>query len=267
MAVKDQGNTEFITPLGAYGYTAMTFGLKNVGATYQRCMKSCLESQIGRNVHVYIDDVVVKSTQQDDLVADLTETFANLRCYKIKLKPMKCTFEVPSGQLLGYVVSKRGIEPNPDRTSAVMRTKRPTCLLDAQKLAGRVAALSRFIPRLSDKAMPLYRLLKKSDSFEWTANAQRALEDLQHALRNAPILAAPLPGETMLLYVAASNRAISTVMVIERKEEAEKQLIQRSVYYISEALTESKQWYPHYQKLVYALLRAQRRLAPYFHEQ
>jgi hypothetical protein len=71
----------------------------------------------------------------------------------------------------------------------------------------------------------------------------------------------------MLLYVPASNRAISTVMVVERKEEAEKQLIQRPVYYISEALTESKQWYPHYQKLVYALLRAQRGLAPYFHEQ
>jgi hypothetical protein len=147
-----------------------------------------------------------------------------------------------------------------------MRTKRPTFLLDAQKLAGRVATLCRFIPRLGDKAMPLYRLLKKSDSFKWTEDAQMALEDLQHALRNAPILVGPLPGETMLLYVAASNRAISAVMVVERKEEGEKQLIQRPVYYISEALTESKQRYLHYQKLVYALLRAQRRLAPYFHE-
>jgi hypothetical protein len=229
-------------------------------------MNSCLESQIGRNVHVYIDDVVVKSTRQDDLIADLTETFANLRCYKIKLNPLKCTFGVPSGQLLGYVVSKRGIEPNPEKTLAVMRTKQPTCLVDAQKLAGRVAALSRFIPRLGDMATPLYRLLKKSESFKWTEEAQWALEELQHALQNAPILAAPLPQETMLLYVAASNRAISAVMVVERKEEGKEQLIQRPVYYISKALIESKQRYPHYQKLVYVVLRAQRRLAPYFHE-
>jgi hypothetical protein len=182
MAKEDQEKTAFITPLGAYCYTSMTFGLRNAGATYQRCMNNCLESQIGRNVHVYIDDVVVKSTRQDGLVADLAETFANLRRYQIKLNPLKCTFGVPSGQLLGYVVSKRGIEPNPEKTSVVMRTKQPTCLVDAQKLAGRVAALSRFIPRLGDKATPLYRLLKKSDSFEWTDEAQKALEELQHAL-------------------------------------------------------------------------------------
>nr|XP_051215918.1 uncharacterized protein LOC127333572 [Lolium perenne] len=241
MAKEDQEKTTFITPLGAYYYTSMTFGLKNAGATYQRCMNSCLESQIGRNVHVYIDDVVVKSTRQDDLIADLTERFPNLRRYKIKLNPLKCTFGVPSGQLLGYVVSKRGIEPNPKRTLAVMRTKQPTCLVDAQKLAGRVATLSRFIPRLGDEATPLYRLLKKSESFESTEEAQRALEELQHAPRNAPVPAAPLPQETMLLYIAASNSAISAVMVVERKEEGKEQLIQRPVYYINEALIDSKQ--------------------------
>ncbi|XP_071681565.1 uncharacterized protein [Lolium perenne] len=218
MAVEDQEKTVFITPLGAYCYIAMTFGLRNAGATYQRCLINCLESQIGRNVHVYIHDMVVKSPRHDDLVADLAETFANLRRYQIKLNPLKCTFGVPSRKL-GYVISKRGIEPNPEKTSAFMRTKRPTCLVDAQKLSGRVAALSRFIPRLGNKATPLYRLLKKSDSFLWTDEAQKALEELHNALRNAPVLAAPLPQETMLLYVGASSRAISAVMVIERKEE------------------------------------------------
>ncbi|KAM0850427.1 hypothetical protein ACQ4PT_053095 [Festuca glaucescens] len=114
--------------------------------------------------------------------------------------------------------------------------------------------------------MPLYRLLKKSDSFEWTDEAQKALETLKDALQNAPVLAAPLPQETMLLYIATSNRAVSAVMVVERKEEGKEQLAQRPVYYISEALTESKKRYPHYQKLVYSVFRAQRRLAPYFHE-
>src|SRR3954451_17750036 len=100
-------------------YTAMTFGLKKAGATYQRCMTECLKEQIGRNVQVYIDDVMVKSNRTDDLVADLTETFANLRRYKIKLNPEKCVFGVPSGQLLGFVVFKRGIEANPAKISTI----------------------------------------------------------------------------------------------------------------------------------------------------
>ena len=118
-------------------------------------MQECLASQIGRNIHVYIDDVVVKSARQGDLLADLAETFANLRKYKIKLNPGKCTFGVPAGQLLGYVVSKRGIEANPTKIDTIARLGKPECLRDVQKLAGRVAALSRFIPRLGEKAMPL----------------------------------------------------------------------------------------------------------------
>ncbi len=120
MAVEDEEKTAFITPFGAFCYTAMTFGLRNAGATYQRCMQECLASQVGRNIHVYIDDVVVKSNRQDDLLADLKETFDNLRRYKIKLNPLKCTFGVPSGQLLGYVVSKRGIEANPVKIDTIM---------------------------------------------------------------------------------------------------------------------------------------------------
>src|SRR3954471_2236308 len=117
MAVKDEEKTAFITPFGAFCYTAMTFGLKNAGATYQRCMQECLASQIGRNIHVYIDDVVVKSARQNDLLADLAETFANLRKYKIKLNPGKCTFGVPTGQLLGYVVSSAGSRRTPQRST------------------------------------------------------------------------------------------------------------------------------------------------------
>ena len=106
MAVEDQEKTSFITPFGAFCYKAMTFGLKNAGATCQRCMQNCLDTQIGRNVHVYIDDVVIKSARKDDLIADLTETFANLRRYQIKLNPHKCVFGVPTGQLLSFIISE-----------------------------------------------------------------------------------------------------------------------------------------------------------------
>jgi hypothetical protein len=120
----------FITPFGAYCYTTMSFGLKNAEATYQRAIQMCLDQQIGRNVKAYIDNVVVKSKTSDELIADLKETFANLKKYQWKLNPSKCIFGVPSGILLGYIVSARGNEPNPDKVSAITNMKQPTCVKD-----------------------------------------------------------------------------------------------------------------------------------------
>lgn len=105
----DQIKTAFITPHGAYCYVTMPFGLKNAGATYQRCMQRCLHDQIGKNVQVYIDDVVVKTMKSGTFLEDLRETFDNLRRYRLKLNPAKCTFGVPAGKLLGFLVSSRGI--------------------------------------------------------------------------------------------------------------------------------------------------------------
>jgi Reverse transcriptase (RNA-dependent DNA polymerase). len=87
----------------------MPFGLKNAGATYQRMIQRCFSTQIGRNVEAYVDDVVVKTKQKDDLIADLEETFTSIRAFKMKLNPEKCIFGVPSGKLLGFMVSQRGV--------------------------------------------------------------------------------------------------------------------------------------------------------------
>ena len=84
----------------------MTFGLKNAGATYQRYIQNCLNNQIGRNMHAYVDDVVIKSQKAGSLIDDLKETFSNLRRYKMKLNPTKCVFGVPAGKLLGFIVSE-----------------------------------------------------------------------------------------------------------------------------------------------------------------
>ena len=105
----------------------------------------CLDQQIGHNVEAYIDDVVVKSKTVDNLIADLEETFTNLKRYRWKLNPSKCIFGVPSGILLGYIVSAYGIEPNPGKVSAITNMKRPTCVKDIQKLIGCMSALSHFI--------------------------------------------------------------------------------------------------------------------------
>jgi hypothetical protein len=100
----DKDKTAFITPHGIYCYKVMTFGLKNSRATYQKAIQKCLKTQIGKNIEAYVDDVVIKTTEEDKLIADLTETFANLREFQWKLNPTKCVFGVPSRLLLGFMV-------------------------------------------------------------------------------------------------------------------------------------------------------------------
>ena len=110
----------------------MPFGLKNAGATYQRTMQHCLHDQIGRNVHAYVDDIAVMSKNSNDLISDLKETFDNLRKYNMMLNPKKCVFRVPAGKLLGFIVSQRGIEVNPEKIKAILNINRLTCLKDIQ---------------------------------------------------------------------------------------------------------------------------------------
>jgi hypothetical protein len=113
--------------------------------TYQRGIQQCLNSQLGCNAEVYVDDVVVKTQEDKRLIFDLTETFDNLRKFKMKLNPDKCTFGVPSGKLLGYMVSRRGIYPNLEKVLAITKMKPLESLHDVQKMVGCLAALSRFI--------------------------------------------------------------------------------------------------------------------------
>jgi hypothetical protein len=113
--------SSFITPFGMFCYVMMPFGLRNAGATYQRCMQHVFEDHIGRTIEDYVDDIVVKTRKADDLVSDLRMAFDCLRANRVKLNPEKCVFGVPRGMLLGYIVSQRGIEPNPEKVTALER--------------------------------------------------------------------------------------------------------------------------------------------------
>ena len=121
--------------------------------------------------------------------------------------------------MLRYFVSARGIEANPKKIKAVLTMKQPTNLRGVQQLAGRVAALSRFISKLGEKALPFYQLMRKTDKFKWTPEAQAAFENLKQVLTTPPVLVAPNEGEPLLLYIAATNKVVSTVLVIERPDE------------------------------------------------
>ena len=101
----DQEKTSFVTSQGLFCYKVMSFGLKNVDATYQRLMNKMFVNQIGRNVQVYVDDMLVKSRREEDHLKDLEETFDILRSYNMKLNPSKCAFGVTTGKFLGFMVS------------------------------------------------------------------------------------------------------------------------------------------------------------------
>jgi hypothetical protein len=125
LAVDDKEKTAFIMPFGIFCYTKIAFGLKNGGATYQKCVHTVLKGQSGRNIEAYIDDIVVKSEKRGDLLDDLKETFDNLRKLKMMLNPKKCVFSVSSGKLLGYMVSSQGIDVNLKKVEAIEKLQPP----------------------------------------------------------------------------------------------------------------------------------------------
>ena len=122
---------------------------------------------------------------------------------------------MPAGKLLGFIVSNRGIEANPAKIRALSQLAIPAGLKKIQKLTGCVAALSHFISRLGEKALPLYRLLRRTEHFKWTDAATAGLEEIKALLASNAILAAPNIGEPMLLYIAATHQVVSTVLVVE----------------------------------------------------
>jgi hypothetical protein len=191
MKESDQLVTSFITPFGMYCYTTMPFGLRNAGATYQRCMNHVFGEHIGRTVEAYVDDIVVKTKKASDLLSDLETTFKCLRAKGVKLNPEKCVFGVPRGMLLGFIISERGIEANPEKIVAITNMGPIKDLKGVQRVMGCLTALSRFISRLGEKGLPLYRLLRKAEHFTWTPEAEEALGNLKALLTNAPILVPP----------------------------------------------------------------------------
>jgi hypothetical protein len=174
------------------------------------------------------------------LVEDLKQTFENLNKWKWKLNPIKCVFGVPSGQLLGFLVSNRGIEASTKQIRAITEMGTLRYVKDMQKLTGSMAALNHFIARLGKKGLPFFKLLKKTGKFEWTEEAKEAFESLKVYLTSSPILTPPKKHEDMMLYIATTSTVVSTAIVVEREEEGHAYKVQRPVYYVSEVLIDSK---------------------------
>jgi hypothetical protein len=182
----------------------------------------------------------------------------------VKLDPEKCVFGVPRGMLLGFVVSEHGIEVNPKKISAIMDMGPIKNLKGVQRVTGCLTALSRFIARVRERSLPLYMLMKKSDHFTCTPEAQEALDSLKNLLKSSSLLTDPTAEEPMLLYISATTQVVSAALVVEWEEPQRSRKMQRPVYFVSEVLSDSKTRYSHMQKLVYAILMTKRKLQLYF---
>ena len=143
-------------------------------------------------MEVYIDDMLVKSTSAALHIAHLSEAFQILREYKMKLNPAKCAFGVSAGKFLGFIVNNRGIEANPDKIKVVLNMPPPSNVKEVQRLTGRIAALSRFVSKASDKCQPFFQVLKKS--FQWDTRREEAFSALKTYLSSPPILVSPSKG-------------------------------------------------------------------------
>ena len=130
-------------------------------------MNKMFVQQIGRNVQVYVDDMLVKSRREEDHLEDLKETFDTLRSYNMKLNVGKCTFRVMTGKFLGFMVSQKGIKANLDKIRTIMEMEPLRNVKEVQSLNGKIGALNRFVSRATNKCLPFFRTLKKS--FKWTA--------------------------------------------------------------------------------------------------
>ena len=194
-------------------YKVMPFGLKNAGATYQRLMNKMFAHQIGRNVQVYVDDMLVKSLRKDDHLDDFRETFDTLRLYNMKLNPNKHAFEVTTGKFLGFMVSQRGIEINLEKIWAIMELELPKTIKEVQSLNNKITALNRFVSKAKDKCLPFFHTLRKS--FKWMDECQKAFEELKKYLSSLPLLSLSKPREELYLYLAISQVAISVAFVRE----------------------------------------------------
>ena len=142
--------------------------------------------QIGRNMEVYVDDMLVKSREELAHLDDLKETFTTLKQYQMKLNPTKCVFGVVSGKFLDFMVSQRGIEANPEKVQVVINMASPKTVKEVQKLTGRIAALNRFVSRATDKCLPFFKTLKQA--FAWINECETAFQELKHYLNNPPLL-------------------------------------------------------------------------------
>jgi len=255
----DEEKTAFMNERSCYYYKVMPFGLKNAGATYQRLMDKVLAPMLGRNVQAYVDDMVVNSLEKSKHISDLEELFTTIAKYKLKLNPEKCIFGVEAGKFLGFLLTERGIEANPDKCAAILAMRSPTTVKEVQQLTGRMAALSRFVSASGEKGHSYFQCLRRNNKFVWSKECEEAFVKHKEYLASPPVLCKPLVGTPLRLYFAVTERAVSAVLDQDQGQ------AQKPVYFVSKVLQGPEVRYQALEKAAPAVVFSARRLRHYFH--
>ena len=261
MAQEDMKKTSFITEWGTYCYQVMPFGLKNAGATYQRDATTLFHDMMHKDVEVYVDDMIVKSRDRAYHLAALQRFFENIRQFRLRLNPKKCTFGVTSGKLLGHIVSEHGIEVDPEKIKAILDITAPSSEKDIRGFLGILQYISRFIARLTDICETIFHLLRKNQPMVWNNDCQHAFEKIKECLLSPPILVPPTPGRPLLLYLSISDIALGC-MLAQLDDSGKEQ----AIYYLSKRMLEYECKYIMIERLFLPLVWATRRLRHYVKE-
>jgi len=199
MAPEDMEKTTFITLWVMFCYKVMSFGLKNAGATYQRAMVTLFHDMIHKEIEVYVDDMIAKSESEEEHLVNMKKLFERLRKYKLRLNLSKCTLGVKSGKLLGFIVSQRGIEVDPDKVRVIFEMPHPCTEKQVRGFLGRLNYIARFISQLTATCEPIFKLLRKNQVVEWNEDCQNAFDKIKEYLKKPPILRPPVPGRPLIL--------------------------------------------------------------------
>jgi len=206
-------------------------------------------------MEAYVDDIVVKSGVFDQHLTDLREIFGQLRLFNMRLNPTKCVIGVEGEKFLGFMLTQREIEANPDKCSVILAMKSSTNLKEIQSLVRRLTSLSQFLPRLADKIRPIVRTLKKADKFVWNSECEATFHAVKMTVSSMPILGRLRAEGKLLLYILVSENATSAALV--QYED------QKSVYFAERALLDAETKYQLIEKATLAVIYAARQLQPY----
>jgi hypothetical protein len=212
VAEEDRAKTTFITPWETYAYAQMPFGLKNVGATFQRDMDHAFEGLIGKFMVDYQDDLTVHSKTRNEHIHHLRKVFERCRLYGVSLNPKKCLFVVTEGKLLGHIVCKEGIYIDPERVKAINELNPPSSKKGVQSFFGKINFVRRFVPDYASIVKPINSLLKKDQRFEWTSDTHEAFSNIKKEITTAPVLISPDFQRDFIIYSFATEIVVASVL-------------------------------------------------------
>ena len=200
-----------------------------MGATYQRAMVSLLHDMVHKEIEVYVDDMIAKSKTKTGHIEDLQKLFQWLRKFKLRLNLAKCTFGVKSGKLLGFMVSQKGIEVDPDKVRAILEMLVPQTEKEVRGFLGRLNYIARFISQLTATCEPIFKLLCKNQIVRWNEDCQKAFEKIKYYLQSPSVLVPPIKGKPLIMYMTVLNESMGCVL----GQHDESRRKEHAIYYLS----------------------------------